>query len=53
MNADVTMRRTINDDKRIVDLTLWVEAGTQYTMRKLTIVGLDLEARRKSIASGR
>jgi outer membrane protein insertion porin family len=44
MKADVTMRRTINDDKRIVDLTLWVEAGTQYTMRKLTIVGLDLEA---------
>jgi outer membrane protein insertion porin family len=44
MNADVTMRRSINDDKRIVDLTLWVEAGTQYTMRKLTIVGLDLEA---------
>jgi outer membrane protein insertion porin family len=44
MNADVTMRRAINDDKRIVDLTLWVEAGTQFTMRKLTIVGLDLEA---------
>jgi outer membrane protein insertion porin family len=43
MNADVTMRRSINDDKRIVDVTLWVEAGTQFTMRKLTIVGLDLE----------
>ena len=44
MNADVTARRAINDDKRIIDLTLWVEAGTQFTMRKLTIVGLDLEA---------
>jgi len=43
MNADVTMRRAVNDDKRIVDLTLWVEAGTQFTMRKLTIVGLDLD----------
>jgi outer membrane protein insertion porin family len=43
MNADVTMRRSVNDDKRIVDLTLWVEAGTQFTMRKLTVVGLDLD----------
>ncbi len=43
MNAEVTMRRSVNDDKRIVDLTLWVEAGTQFTMRKLTIVGLDLD----------
>jgi outer membrane protein assembly factor BamA len=43
MNADVTARRAIDDDKRIVALTLWVEAGTQFTMRKLTIVGLDLD----------
>ena len=43
MNADVTMRRSVNDDKRVVDLTLWVDAGTQFTMRKLTIVGLDLD----------
>lgn len=43
MNAEVTARRTIDDDKRIVALTLWVEAGTQFTMRKLTIVGLDLD----------
>jgi outer membrane protein insertion porin family len=43
MHADVTMRRAIDDDKRIVALTLWVEAGTQYTMRKLTIVGLNLD----------
>ena len=43
MNADVTARRTIDDDKRVAALTLWVEAGTQFTMRKLTIVGLDLD----------
>jgi outer membrane protein insertion porin family len=44
MNADITTRRAVNDDKRLVDLTLWVEAGTQVMMRKLTIVGLDLDA---------
>jgi outer membrane protein assembly factor BamA len=43
MNAEVTVRRAVDDDKRIVALTLWVEAGTQFTMRKLTIVGLDLD----------
>ena len=43
MNAQVTPRRTIDDDQRTVALTLWVDAGTQYTMRKLTIVGLDLD----------
>ena len=44
MNAQVTPRRTIDDDQRTVALTLWVDAGTQYTMRTLTIVGLDLDA---------
>jgi outer membrane protein insertion porin family len=43
MSAQLTTRRAIDDDKRIVNLTLWVDAGTQYTMRKLTVVGLDLE----------
>jgi outer membrane protein assembly factor BamA len=43
MNAEVTARRAVDDDKRIVALTLWVEAGTQFTMRKLSIVGLDLD----------
>jgi outer membrane protein insertion porin family len=43
MSAAITVRRAIDDDKRIVDLTLWVDAGTQFTMRKLTVVGLDLE----------
>jgi outer membrane protein assembly factor BamA len=44
MNAQVTSRRTIDDDKRTVALTLWVDAGTQFTMRKLTMVGLDLDS---------
>jgi outer membrane protein insertion porin family len=44
MNAQVTSRRTIDDDKRTVSLTLWVDAGTMFTMRKLTIVGLDLDS---------
>jgi outer membrane protein insertion porin family len=43
LNADVISRRAIDDDKRLVSLTLWVEAGTQFTMHKLTIVGLDLD----------
>ena len=43
MHAQITPRRTMDDDKRIVSLTLWIDAGTEYTMRKLTIVGLDLE----------
>ena len=43
MNAEVTARRLMDDDKRIVSLTLWVDAGELFTMRKLTIVGLDLD----------
>ena len=43
MNADITSRRSIDDDKRTVALTLWIDAGPQFTMRKLTIVGLDLD----------
>ena len=44
MNAQVTPRRAVDDEKRTVALTLWVDAGTQFTMRKLTIVGLDLDS---------
>jgi outer membrane protein assembly factor BamA len=44
MKADVTMRRSIDDDKRMVALTLWVDAGPQFLMHKLTIVGLGLDA---------
>jgi outer membrane protein insertion porin family len=43
MNADLMSRRSVDDNKRIVSLTLWVEAGTQFTMHKLTVVGLDLD----------
>jgi outer membrane protein insertion porin family len=43
MKAQLTTRRAINDDKRTVAVTLWVEAGPLFTMRKLTIVGLDLD----------
>lgn len=44
MKAQVTTRRAVDDEKRIVALTLWVDAGTMFTMRKLTIVGLDLDS---------
>jgi outer membrane protein assembly factor BamA len=43
MKAQLTLRRALDDDKRTVALTLWVEAGPLFTMRKLTIVGLDLD----------
>jgi outer membrane protein assembly factor BamA len=43
MKAQLTTRRTIDDDKRTVALTLWVDAGPLFTMRKLNIVGLDLD----------
>jgi len=41
MKAQLTTRRSIDDDKRSVALTLRVDAGPLFTMRKLTIVGLD------------
>ena len=43
MKSDITMRRAIDDDKRTVAVTLWIDAGPQFTMHKLTIVGLDLD----------
>ena len=43
MKAQLTTRRTIDDDKRTVAVTLWVDAGPLFTMRKLNIVGLDLD----------
>jgi outer membrane protein assembly factor BamA len=44
MKAEVTTRRQINDDKRTVDVTVFVEGGPQFVMRKLTILGLDLDS---------
>ena len=43
MNAKVTSEHTIDDGKKVVDVTVAVDAGPQFTMGKLTIVGLDLE----------
>jgi outer membrane protein assembly factor BamA len=43
MKAQLTTRRTVDDDQRTVALTLWVDAGPRFTMRKLSIVGLDLD----------
>jgi outer membrane protein insertion porin family len=43
MDAHVTMHRKIDDDKRLVTLFVDVEAGAQFLMGKLTLVGLDLD----------
>ncbi|HTX37109.1 MAG TPA: POTRA domain-containing protein [Bryobacteraceae bacterium] len=43
MDAHLTTRRKIDDDKRIVNLFVDVESGNQYLMGKLTLVGLDLD----------
>ncbi len=43
MNAKVTSERTINDGKKTVDVAVAIDAGAQFTMGKLAIVGLDLE----------
>ena len=44
LNGQITTRRAIDDEKRTIALTLWIDAGAMYTMRKLTITGLDLNA---------
>ena len=38
----VTSERSIDDAKKTVDVAVHIEPGAQYTMGKLTIVGLDL-----------
>ncbi len=43
INAKVTSDRQINDDKKAVDVTVLIDAGAQFTMGKLDVVGLDLE----------
>ena len=43
MLVNVTTTRQIDDTKRAVDVAVIVDAGPQFLMRKLTIVGLDLE----------
>jgi outer membrane protein insertion porin family len=43
MQAKVTMGRKLDDEKKLADVTVRVEAGPQFTMAKLTLVGLDLD----------
>jgi outer membrane protein insertion porin family len=43
MQAKVTMARKIDDEKKVADVTVRVDAGPQFTMAKLTLVGLDLD----------
>jgi outer membrane protein insertion porin family len=42
LDAKVTSERSIDDAKKAVDVAVHIEPGAQYTMGKLTIVGLDL-----------
>lgn len=42
LDAKVTSERTIDDAKKAVDVAVHIDPGAQYTMGKLTIVGLDL-----------
>ena len=42
LDTKVTSERVIDDAKKAVDVAVHIAAGAQYTMGKLTIVGLDL-----------
>ena len=42
LDVKVTSERSIDDAKKTVDVAVHIDAGAQYTMGKLTIVGLDL-----------
>jgi outer membrane protein insertion porin family len=42
LDVKVTSERSIDDTKKTVDVAVHIEAGAQYTMGKLTLVGLDL-----------
>src|SRR5262249_4215949 len=43
LDTKVTSDRKIDDEKKTVDIVVQVDAGTQYTMGTLTLVGLDLD----------
>jgi outer membrane protein assembly factor BamA len=43
LDVKVTSERQINDPKKTVDVVVKIDAGEQYHMGKLTLVGLDLE----------
>jgi len=44
MQAAATLSRQVDEDKHLINLTVLIAAGPQYSMRKLTIVGLDLDS---------
>jgi outer membrane protein assembly factor BamA len=44
MNAKVTSDRRIDDVKKTINVALRIEAGTQYTMGRVTFTGLDLNS---------
>jgi outer membrane protein insertion porin family len=43
MQAKVSMERKIDDVKKVADVTIHIDAGPQFTMARLTLVGLDLD----------
>jgi len=43
LDAKVTSDRKIDDEKKAVNIVVHVDPGAQYTMGKLTLVGLDLD----------
>ena len=43
MNANVSMQRTLDEGKKSVDVTVRIDPGPQFTMARLTLVGLDLD----------
>ena len=43
LDVKVALERHIDDAKKAVDVTVRVDAGAQYLMGKLTLVGLDLD----------
>jgi outer membrane protein assembly factor BamA len=42
LEAKVTTERKLDNEKKAVDVAVHIDAGPQFTMGKLTIVGLDL-----------
>jgi outer membrane protein assembly factor BamA len=42
MDVKVTSGRKIDDVKKVVDVAVYIDAGPQYTMGKVSFVGLDL-----------
>jgi len=43
LDTKVTSDRKLDDEKKTVDIVVHIDPGAQYTMGKLTLVGLDLD----------